>query len=90
MEAVKKNGRYLALLSCAALLVVAIAMMLAGWRLPIVAVNDMFNEVRHQRMAHLGVNEADVPAEGNEFAAAFNWVHWLLSKTAGGGGSEPT
>ena len=91
MAAVRANGRYLALLSCAALLVLVIVMMLLGWRLPIVAVHEAFNEVRQQRMAHLGVHETDLPVDNNDFSAAFNWVTWLLGKPGGGGGgSEPT
>ncbi len=90
MTAVRANGRYLALLSCAALLVLLIVALLAGWRLPIVAVGDVFNDARQQRMARLGIAEADAPVEGNEFAAAFNWVQWLLRKTAGGAGGEAT
>ena len=76
--AIRANGRYLALLSCAALLVVLIVMMLAGWRLPIVAVNEAFNQVRRERMQHHGISEGEVPIEGNEFSTAFDWVAWLL------------
>ena len=76
-SAVRAQGRYLALLSCAALVVCFCVALLAGWRLPIVAVHDLVNSVRRERMATMGMSEGAMAADHNDFASAFDWVSWL-------------
>ena len=80
LSIVRANSRYLALLSCAALLAVALLLLLLGWRLPIVVVHDVVNGERADRMARLGLSEEQLSSSANDFSAAFDWVRWLLKE----------
>ena len=80
LAVVRANGRYLALLSCAALLALALLLLLLGGRLPIVAVHEMVNGEREERMHRLGLSEDQVGSAPNEFSLAFDWVRWLLKE----------
>jgi hypothetical protein len=77
LQQVRANGRYLALLSVCAMLVLVVSMLLLGWELPIVRLSNVVNRMRADKIARLGLTEGDVAREPNEFAAAFDWLSWL-------------
>ena len=81
LSAIQANGRYLALLSCGAMLVVFIVFLLCGWQSPIVHLHDMINAASHDRMARMGLTEAALVDSGRDeqpFVQAFDWWSWLL------------
>ena len=80
LSAIQANGRYLALLSCGALLVVVLVFLLAGWQSPIVHLHGLMNSASRERMARLGVTENMLDARGDDrsFASAFDWWSWLV------------
>ena len=91
-SAIRANGRYLALLSCGALLVIFIAFLLCGWQSPIVLFHQLLNSANQDRMARLGVS-ADMlePARDDQpFVAAFDWWSWFLPHDDSGGKQRHT
>ena len=80
LSAIQANGRYLALLSCGAMLVVFVVFLLCGWQSPIVHLHGLVNSASRDRMARLGVTEDMVmnSQRGDEgFVAAFDWWSWI-------------
>ena len=87
LSAITANGRYLALLSCAALLVVLLVFLLCGWQSPVVHLHHFINSASRDRMARMGVTEEMMGTQQRDdqsFAAAFDWWSWLLPHDSGG------
>ena len=86
LSTIRANGRYLALLSCVALLVAFIVFLLCGWQSPIVHLHRFINSASSERMARMGVTEEQLTAQRDDqaFVSAFDWWSWLLPYESAG------
>ena len=81
LSVIQSNGRYIALLACAAMLVLFLVLLLLGWQSPLVSLHGLVNSANRDRMARMGLTEDALLESGRDDASyvqAFDWWSWLL------------